>query len=193
MERLEPLSYKERLRELGLGDLFNDRKDLKRGVQKMSQDLSGRAQWQGSGYRLTHRRFYQNIKNHNLLWRWSSTGAGCPEKLWRLHAWRYSKVIWSWWLFLSSGVGQEDSGGLFSPQAWVLWSRRCCLWRALLQGEMDGNRDSGEEQCPLWAPKCASQADSSDPGDQTLLWWTSHWSKGSLTPSLQQHKCGHAP
>lgn len=44
MERLDPLSYKERLRELGLGDLLNDRKDLKRGVQKMSQDLSGRAQ-----------------------------------------------------------------------------------------------------------------------------------------------------
>lgn len=30
-----------------------------------------------------------------LCW-WPSTDTGCPGRLWSLHSWRYSKVIWIW-------------------------------------------------------------------------------------------------
>ena len=31
-----------------------------------------------------------------LLWGWLSTGTDCPERLWCLPPWRYSKAVWTW-------------------------------------------------------------------------------------------------
>ena len=31
----------------------------------------------------------------SLLWGCQSTGTGCPEMLWSLHLWRYSKPVWT--------------------------------------------------------------------------------------------------
>ena len=46
------------------------------------------------------------------VWGWPNTGTGCPEMLWSLHPWRYSKAAWTWswaaisgWPCLSRGVG----------------------------------------------------------------------------------------
>ena len=61
------------------------------------------------------RGFVLTSGNIFLLWGWPRTGTGCPERLWSLRPWRYSKTIWtqSWpissrWPCLSRGVEPDD-------------------------------------------------------------------------------------
>ena len=49
------------------------------------------------------------------LWGWWSTGTGCPEGLWSLFPWRYSKPAWTTssaaccrWPCFGRGVGLDD-------------------------------------------------------------------------------------
>lgn len=39
-----------------------------------------------------YRKFHLNVWKTFLLWQWSNTGTGCPEKFWNLCPWRYSKT-----------------------------------------------------------------------------------------------------
>lgn len=65
------------------------------------------------------------LEVHFLLWRWLSTGTSCPEKLWSLHPWRYSKPTWTWQPAvgdpaLSRWLDEMIFKGLFQPQR-ILW------------------------------------------------------------------------
>jgi len=45
----------------------------------------------GNGHKLEHRNFNMNMrKNHFFILRVT----GCPERLWSLLLWKYSKLIW---------------------------------------------------------------------------------------------------
>ena len=62
-----------------------------------------------------------------LLWVWQSTGTGCPEGLWSLLLWRYSKPAWTWscatwsrWICFGSGVGLGDLQRSL-PTPTILW------------------------------------------------------------------------
>lgn len=48
-----------------------------------------------------------------LLWEWSDTGKGCPQRLWSLHPWAYSKPSWT--------------------QSWTT----CCSWSCSEQGRVE--------------------------------------------------------
>jgi len=46
-----------------------------------------------SGLKLEHRKFHTNVEE--LLYsKGSSTGTGCPERLWSLLLWKYLRPIW---------------------------------------------------------------------------------------------------
>lgn len=71
--------------------------------------------------------FFKHKKHIFLLWRWSNTESGCPERLWNLHPWWYSKPDWtlpkatgSSWLCLSRGFGQNNLHGCL-PTSASLW------------------------------------------------------------------------
>ena len=61
------------------------------------------------------------------LWGWWSTGIGCPEGLWILLLWRYSRPAWMWscavcsrWPFFGGRVGLDDpQRSLLTPT--ILW------------------------------------------------------------------------
>ena len=64
---------------------------------------------------------------NSSLWGWQSTGTGCPEGLWSLLLWRYSKPTWtrscaacSRWLCFSRGVGLDDPQR-YLPTPTILW------------------------------------------------------------------------
>ena len=61
------------------------------------------------------------------LWGWQSTGTGCPERLWSLLLWRYSKLAWTRscsaccrWPFFGRGVGLDGPQKSF-PTPNILW------------------------------------------------------------------------
>lgn len=71
--------------------------------------------------------------NSLLLWGWLNTGMCCPDKLWSLPFWRYSKGTWtqSWstccrWFCLSREAGLDDLQRCLSTSTtlWILgvWS-----------------------------------------------------------------------
>ena len=56
------------------------------------------------------------------LWGWRSTGTGCPEVLWILLLWRYSRPAWTQscaaccrWPCFGTGVGLDDSQRSLPP------------------------------------------------------------------------------
>lgn len=89
----------------------------------------------GNGHKLKQRRFPVNIRTlFFFLWGWSSTDAGCPERLWHLHPWMYSKGVWTWsWSTgckcpcLGRGVGPDDFQMTFQSQP------ICGLNRAIIE------------------------------------------------------------
>lgn len=70
-----------------------------------------------SGFQWQDQRQWTEIKTEEVpcehqeilffLWAWSSTDAGCLEKLWHLHPWRYSKGVWTW-SWSTAWAGQLD-------------------------------------------------------------------------------------
>ena len=86
---------------------------------------SGRTE--SDGHKMKHGRVPLNIRKHFFHWGWRSIGTGCPETLWSLHPWRYSKAVWTWswvtgcrWSCLSSGVGPDDLQKSL-PTSSILW------------------------------------------------------------------------
>ena len=117
------------------------------------------------------------------LWGWWSTGTGCPEGLWSLLLWRYSRPTWTRscaaccrWPCFGRGVGLDDpQRSLPTPN--ILWF---CNLRSCAQAP---------EQ--LWHPWGASLSVSA-----VSHWWlTASWSQeerespqdtASPSPSAQQ-------
>jgi len=51
----------------------------------------------GNGQKLKHRRLcLKHRETLPSLWGWPSSDKCCPERLWSLPPWRYSKAIWTW-------------------------------------------------------------------------------------------------
>ena len=121
---LERLSYKQRLRELGL---FSHKRRLRRnlkmpvniwrvGVRKMGPDSFQWCPATGQGATGTNWSTGSSVwtwGRTSSLWGWRSTG--CPERLWSLLLWRYSKPTWTWscaawsrWPCFGRGVGLDD-------------------------------------------------------------------------------------
>lgn len=94
---LEYLTCKEMLRELGY---FSLKKRRLMYILSMcintcweGETESDSSQWCPVKYKPKYKKLCLNIRNYNsfLLWRRSNSGAGCQERLWDLHSWRYSK------------------------------------------------------------------------------------------------------
>lgn len=51
-------------------------------------------QTRGSGHKLKHIKFKQNTKTTFLLWAWTNTAKGCPERQWSVYVWRCTKLVW---------------------------------------------------------------------------------------------------
>lgn len=67
-----------------------------------------------NGHKLKYRKYHLSIRRNSLLW-WPNIGTGCPERLWWLHSWRYSKRTWtqSWKAW--------DSWPCLSIEGWTAW------------------------------------------------------------------------
>ena len=50
--------------------------------------------------------------HYSLLWVWQSAGTGCPEQLWSLHLWRYSKPTW-----------MRSCAACSRQRGWTRWSQ----------------------------------------------------------------------
>ena len=112
---LEHLSYKERLRELGLFSL--EKRRLRRDLRAAFQYLKGPAReledfLQGHGvigqgvFKLNESRFRLDARKNSSPWGWWGTGTGCQENLWLTPPWQCSRPGWM---------------GL-----WAAWSSRRC-------------------------------------------------------------------
>lgn len=49
----------------------------------------------GSGHKLKYRKLHLNMRNNFFLWKQSAIETGCPERLWSVWHWRYSKPYWT--------------------------------------------------------------------------------------------------
>jgi len=102
MQGLKHLSYKERLRELGL---FSPAKRRLRVTVSMCAHTNDGAwllsavpsEWpRGNGHKLKDTKFHLNRrKNLFLTVRVANTDAGCSERLWHPCPWRQSKPNWT--------------------------------------------------------------------------------------------------
>lgn len=52
-----------------------------------------RSRTRGYGYKLKHMKFL--LKSKEILF-YCALATGCPQMLWCLHSWKYSKAIWIW-------------------------------------------------------------------------------------------------
>ena len=50
----------------------------------------------GNGHNLKYRKIHLNIQKHIFIVTVVNAGTDCPERLWRLHPWRYTKPEWTW-------------------------------------------------------------------------------------------------
>ena len=72
------------------------------------------------------------------LWRWRSTGTGCPGRLWSLLLWRYSRPAWTRscavccrWPCFSRRIGLDDPQRSL-PTPTILWfCDSVILWKSL--------------------------------------------------------------
>ena len=81
---------------------------------------------------------------------WQSSGTGCPEGLWSLFLWRYSKPAWMWscsacsrWPCFSRGLDYMTHRGPFQPLLF------CNSVKSLLSASWLARRD-GENPVPWW-------------------------------------------
>jgi len=98
---------------------------LRVGVRRMGPDSFQWCSATGQGAMGTNWSIRSSIwtwGRTSSFWGWWSTGTGCPEGLWILLLWRYSKPSWtrscaacSGWPCFSKGVGLDDPRGPFQP------------------------------------------------------------------------------
>ena len=100
----EHLCYEERLRELGLlsmkkrrlrGDLKNAYKSLKSGCQEDGARLFSvvpSERRRGNGQKLNYKKFHLIMRKNFFTLK--MVGTGCPDRLWILLLWGYSKPTW---------------------------------------------------------------------------------------------------
>lgn len=108
MKGLEPLSYEESLRQLGLFSL--EKKRFRKDLISVYQHLLGGNAKEGVrlssavpndstrcyGYKLRNRKIHPNTRENSLLWERLNTETNCPEVVWRIHLWTSSKPNWTW-------------------------------------------------------------------------------------------------
>lgn len=113
MRGLEHLSYKDRLRELGLsslekrrlqGDLIAAFQYLKVTYKKAGEELFRRAgsdRTRGCGVKLKDGRFRLDIRKIYFTVRVARHWKRCPESLWKPHPWKCSRPgcmrLWATW------------------------------------------------------------------------------------------------
>ena len=75
-----------------------------------------------------------SIWKNFFLWGWSNTNTGCPEKMWSLHPWSYSKPDWTQppatccsWLCFKQVVGPGDLQRCL-PASGILWFSSLRQW-----------------------------------------------------------------
>lgn len=126
---LKHLSHKERLGHLGWLSL--EQRILRcisvfingwrEGAKRIERFFRG-AQWQHQRPQVqTETGDFVWASGKPLLWGWLSTGASCPERAWRFHAWQSSEASWSCtgsfgWPCLSGVLEQMTSRGSWEPQ-----------------------------------------------------------------------------
>ena len=104
---LQHLSYKDRLRELGLfslekrrlwGDLIAAFQYLKGAYKQEGSQLFGRgdnSRTRGNGFKLKEGRFRLDIGGKLFALRAVRCWNSCPDRLWMdIHPWRYSRPGW---------------------------------------------------------------------------------------------------
>ena len=124
---LEHLSYKDRLRELGLfslekrrlrGDLIAAFQDLKGAYKQEGSQLFERgdnSRTRGNGLKLKEGRFSLDIRGKFFSMRVVRCWNSCPEKLWLPHPWRCSRPGW---------MGPWAAWSSIKQEGW--WP---CLWQ----------------------------------------------------------------
>ena len=146
MRGLEHLSYEERLREPSLfslkkrrlrGDLTNVYKYLMGGCQEDEARLiwvvpSDKTGVMGTTWSIEISTWTWG--RTSSLWGWQSTRTGCPEGLWNLLLWRFSRPAWtrscaacSRWPYFGSKVGLADLQRSH-PTPTILWFCDSRIW-----------------------------------------------------------------
>lgn len=97
------------------GDLISVYRYLKEGVKKREPGPSRWCPVTGQEA-VTETQETPAEYKEPFLWRWLSTGTmACPESLWSLHPWRYSRTVWRW---------SWATSYRWPCLSWWAWSRR---------------------------------------------------------------------
>lgn len=120
----------------------------------------------GSEHKVKHRKFHLNTRKTVFLQRWSNTCTGYPERLWRLHLWRYSK----YWVLET----QLDTALDTPLQMHLLWVEGGMMTRGALQVQvLSCGRDLG--LCCLLStfpgPDSLSLRPKYSRSDEWILYW----------------------